>query len=118
MLKVYLKHEGFFERGQGSSVVLPIRVMAAHHLDPSTAPWRIPQNWNPHQGTAEPTYLFLQNPDTKPDYMTKFIDRNWNRWMENITPIIVSAAEEAKNAVRRLTVKMNEDDPDEETKAQ
>ena len=49
--------------------------------------------------------------------MTKFIDRNWARWMENVSPIIVSAAEEAKNAVRRLTVKMNEDDPDEEMKA-
>ena len=36
--------------------------------------------------------------------------------MDNITPMIVSAAEEAKNAARRLTVKMNEDDPDEETK--
>ena len=48
--------------------------------------------------------------------MTKFIERNWARWMENITPMIVSAAEEAKNSARRLTVKMNEDDPDEETK--
>ena len=59
MLKVYLKHDGFFERGQGTCVNLPLRVMAMPHLDPSTEPWRIPQNWNPHQGTAEPTYLYL-----------------------------------------------------------
>ena len=116
MLKVYLKHEGFFERGQGNCVNLPLRILARQHLDPSTEGWRIPQNWNPHQGTAEPTYLYLQNPEVKPDYMTKFIDRNWARWMDNVSPIIVSAAEEAKNAVRRLTEKMNEDDPDEEMK--
>ena len=97
MLKVYLKHEGFFERGQGSCVNLPLRILARQHLDPSTEAWRIPQNWNPHQGTAEPTYLYLQNPEVKPDYMTKCIDRNWARWLENVSPIIVSAAEEAKN---------------------
>ena len=60
--------------------------------------------------------MYLQNPDAKPDYMTKFIDRNWNKWMDNITPMIVSAADEAKNAMRRLTVKMNDEDPDEEVK--
>lgn len=95
---------------------MPLKVLASQHLDVSTEPWRIPQNWNPHQGTAEPTYLYLQNPDAKPDYMTKFIDRNWNKWMDNITPMIVSAADEAKNAMRRLTVKMNDEDPDEEVK--
>ena len=48
--------------------------------------------------------------------MKNFIERNWARWNENIAPMIVAKAEEAKNAMRRATVKMNDDDPDEETK--
>jgi len=59
MLKVYLKHDGFFERGQGSCVNLPIRVLAFQHTDPSSEAWRTPASWNPYQGTAEPTYLYL-----------------------------------------------------------
>lgn len=116
-LKVYLKHDGFFERGQGTCVNLPLRVMAMPHLDPSTEPWRIPKDWNPHQGTTDPTYLYLQNPEQKPDYMTKFIDRNWAKWMENITPCIATAEEEKVNMSRRKSVKMHDDDPDEETKS-
>ena len=80
IFKVYLKHDGFFERGAGQSVNLPLRVMATKRMDPSQAPWRIPQNWNPFQGTEQPTYVYLQNPDERPEYMTKYIDRNWNRW--------------------------------------
>ena len=48
MLKVYLKHDGFFERGQGTCVNLPLRIMATPRTEPSTEPWRIPQNWNPY----------------------------------------------------------------------
>lgn len=49
--------------------------------------------------------------------MTKFIDRNWAKWEENIAPIIATAAEEAVSMGRRRTVKMNDEDPDEEQKS-
>lgn len=49
--------------------------------------------------------------------MTKYIDRNWAKWMENIAPIIATAAEEAVSMGRRRTVKMNDEDPDEEQKS-
>lgn len=48
VLKVYLKHDGFFSRGQGSSVNMPIKILAIPHMDPSTEPWRVPEEWNPY----------------------------------------------------------------------
>ena len=90
--------------------------MATPKLEPSTEPWRIPANWNPYQGTEEPTYVYLQNPDIKPDYITRFLDRNWAKWEENVVPIIQTAEQIAQGLQRRRTVKMNEDDPDEESK--
>jgi hypothetical protein len=38
----------------------------------------------------------LQNPDEKPEYMTKFIDKNWAKWEANIAPVLAAAADEAK----------------------
>ena len=50
--------------------------------------------------------------------MTKFIDRNWAKWMESIAPIITTEEEEKKHMQgRRRTIKMNDEDPDEETKS-
>ena len=42
-LKVYLKHEGLLEFGQGEFVTLPLRILASPKLDPSKEPWRIPE---------------------------------------------------------------------------
>jgi hypothetical protein len=58
-LKVYVKLDGIFERGQGSCVKLPIRIMATPRVEPTQEPWRIPANWNPFNGTEQPTYLYL-----------------------------------------------------------
>ena len=91
---------------------LPLRIMANPNLDPSTEPWRIPADWNPYQGTQEPTYVYLQNPDAKPEYMTKFIERNWNKWEANLVPILDAAAKQEANDGRRKTLKMCEEDPD------
>ena len=41
-LKVYLKHDGFFERGQGKHINLPVRIMATPRTEPSSEAWRIP----------------------------------------------------------------------------
>jgi len=49
-LKVYLKHEGFLERGQGTCVNLPIKMLATPRMEPSTEPWRVPEHWQPYQG--------------------------------------------------------------------
>jgi nicotinamide mononucleotide adenylyltransferase len=57
----------------------------------------------------------LQNPDEKPEYMTKYIERNWAKWEANLAPIL-AAAEKQDKSVRRMTIKMCEDDPAEETK--
>ena len=114
-----MKHDGFFERGQGSSVNLPIKILAVPHLDVSNEPWRVPDVWNPYQGTEEPTYLYLQNPDEKPDYMVNYVDRYWAKWEKNIEPVLTESAEEEKLVMkRRNTFKMSEDDPDEEEKKQ
>lgn len=48
--------------------------------------------------------------------MTKFIDRNWAKWEANLEPVLVAAKEEEQSKNRRMTVKMNADDPDEESK--
>ena len=91
---------------------LPLKVMATPRMEPSSEPWRIPAEWNPFQGTEEPTYVSLQNPDEKPEYMTKFIDRNWAKWEANIAPVLIAAEEEERRlASRRRTVKMNDYDP-------
>ena len=56
----------------------------------------------------------MQNPDEKPEYMTKFIDRNWAKWEANLAPVLAATEEEEKaNKNRRRTIKMNDDDPDE-----
>ena len=95
-LKVYLKHDGFFSRGQGTCVNLPLRILATRRLEPSPEPWRVPEGWNPMQGTEQPTYVYLMNPDEKPEYMTKFIDKNWAKWESNIAPVLMAAEEEQK----------------------
>jgi len=48
ILKVFLKRDGFFERGQGTSVNLPLKIMATPRMEQSTEPWRVPENWNPY----------------------------------------------------------------------
>ena len=83
-------------------------------MEPSTEPWRVPDNWNPYQGTEEPTYVFLQNPDEKPEYMTNFVDRYWAKWEQNIAPVVTEEAEDERALMkRRHTLKMHDDDPDE-----
>lgn len=94
MLKVYLKHDGFFERGQGNSVNMPLKILATPDNDPSSEPWRVPDNWNPYQGTQEPTYVYLENPDEKPEYMANFVDRYWAKWEKNIEPVITDDAQD------------------------
>lgn len=117
ILKVYLKHDGFFERGQGTCVNLPLRIMATPRMEPSTEPWRVPDQWEPFQGNQEPTYVFLANPDEKPEYVTKYIERNWAKWEENISPVLAAAEEsDTLNIQRRKTMKMCEDDPDDGVK--
>ena len=91
ILKVFIKHEGFFERGSGAHVSLPLRILATPRTDPSTEPWRVCENWNPISGTEQPTYVYLANPDEKPEYMTKFIDRNWAKWEANLEPVLLAA---------------------------
>ena len=50
--------------------------------------------------------------------MTRYIDRNWAKWEENLAPILLAAAEEERSKARRTAAKMNADDPDmEERKA-
>ena len=115
VLKIYLKHDGFFERGQGNSVNMPLKILATPDNEPSSEPWRVPDNWSPYQGTEEPTYVYLQNPDEKPEYMTNFVDRYWAKWEKNIEPVITDDAQDKQLMLkRRNTIKMNEDDPDEE----
>jgi len=58
----------------------------------------------------------LQNPEEKPDYITRFLERNWSKWEENVVPIIQTVEEVALSMARRKTVKMNDYDPDEEQK--
>ena len=48
--------------------------------------------------------------------MNKFIDRNWAKWEANLEPVLAAAKEEEQSKNRRMTVKMNADDPDEEVK--
>ena len=48
--------------------------------------------------------------------MTKYIDRNWEKWEQNIAPLLAAAADEEKSKNRRMTMKMYEEDPDEEQK--
>ena len=119
-LKIYLKHDSFFERGQGECVNMPIRIMANPMLNPSTEPWRIPANWNPYAGTTEPTYVYLENAEAKPDYITRFIERNWQNWEKNVQPMIMTLEAEQASRARRKTMKMNDEDPDnaEESKGQ
>mmetsp|Transcript_38493 Transcript_38493/g.50464 ORF Transcript_38493/g.50464 Transcript_38493/m.50464 type:complete len:104 (+) Transcript_38493:1165-1476(+) len=96
---------------------MPIKILATPNSEPSTEPWRVPENWNPYPGTQEPTYVYLQNPDEKPEYMTNYIDRYWAKWEKNIEPVLTEAAEEEKIMLaRRNTIKMSADDPDEEVK--
>ena len=56
----------------------------------------------------------MQNPDEKPEYMTKFIDRNWAKWEANLAPVLAATQEEEASKNRRRTIKMNDEDPDEE----
>ena len=106
ILKVFLKHDSFFSEKQ-SCVNLPLRIMSTARTDPSFEPWRVPNDWNPYQGTEEPTYIFLQNPDEKPEYMTRYIDRNWNKWEANIEPILIAAEEEERRRMKRLNSEIN-----------
>ena len=94
MLKVYLKHEGLLEFGAGEFATLPIRILASPKLEPSTEPWRIPADWNPHAPNAEATYIYLQDASVKSEFVTKFLDRNWAKWYENVEPIIMTQEEE------------------------
>ena len=51
----------------------------------------------------------------KSEFVTKFLDRNWAKWYENVEPIILTQEEEnRRQTVRRKTVKMCEEDPDED----
>lgn len=52
----------------------------------------------------------MQNPDEKPEYMTKYIDRNWAKWENNLAPMLAAADKAEQNANRRKTLKMNDDD--------
>jgi len=45
--KVYLKHDGLFEKGPGKWCNLPLKILSTRHLEPSTEPFRVPNNWNP-----------------------------------------------------------------------
>ena len=100
-IKVYVKHDGMFETGPGNWCNLPVKILSTPQLDPISDPWRVADNWNPWQGTEEPTYVFLQNPDEKPEYMTKFIELYWAKWEANIAPIL-KANEEAEKSKARL----------------
>ena len=47
--------------------------------------------------------------------MTNFVDRYWAKWEKNIEPVITDDAQDKQLMLkRRNTIKMNEDDPDEE----
>ena len=81
--------------------------MSTARTEPSEEPWRVANDWNPYQGTEEPTYVFLQNPDEKPEYMTRCIDRNWRKWEANIEPILIAAEEEERRRMKRLNSEIN-----------
>ena len=102
ILKLYIKHEGFFERGSGAHVSLPLRILATPRKEPSTEPWRVPEEWNPYPGTEQPTYVYLANPDEKPEYMTKFIDRNWAKWEANLAPVLQAAQDQRESSEKRV----------------
>lgn len=101
ILKIFIQHEGFFERGSGSHVSLPLRILATPRTEPSQEPWRIPGVWNPCQGTEHPTYVYLANPDEKPEYMTKFIDRNWAKWQANLAPVLLANQQANESRAKR-----------------
>lgn len=48
--------------------------------------------------------------------MTKYVDRNWEKWNKNVEPILVDMEAEKVQAAgaRRKTLKMCEEDPDED----
>ena len=49
--------------------------------------------------------------------MTKFIERNWAKWEENLAPILDASEKAEQSKSRRQTLKMNAyDDPSEEVK--
>ena len=103
--------------GKGACVNLPLRIRATPRCEPNSEPFRVPDQWNPVGGLADTACLFLANPNEKTEFMTKFIDRNWSRWATYIEPLLVQVEEEqSKTVARRRTIKMYEDDPDEETK--
>ena len=59
--------------------------------------------------------MYLENPDEKPEYMANFVDRYWAKWEKNIEPVITDDAQDKQLMLkRRNTIKMNEDDPDDE----
>ena len=51
ILKLFIKHEGFFESGSGAHISLPLRILATPRTDPSSESWRVPDEWNPYLGT-------------------------------------------------------------------
>ena len=70
-------------------------------MEPCDEPWRVPEAWNPYQGTEQPTYVYLANPDEKPEYMTKFIDRNWAKWEANLEPVLQATQGQQESSARR-----------------
>ena len=104
ILKLFIKHEGFFESGSGAHISLPLRILATPRTDPSSEPWRVPDEWNPYPGTNEPTYVYLANPEEKPEYMTKFIDRNWAKWEANLEPVLLAAQIQKQRSAEKKTM--------------
>ena len=103
ILRIYMEHDLFFSAaGEPSSVSLPIRIMAKPRIEPSSEPWHVPAEWNPYQGTEEPTYVYLQDPEEKPEYITRFIDRNWAKWEANVAPILEASEAISEGEQSRL----------------
>ena len=58
VLKVYVKHDGMLQFGDGRCVTMPIKILNTPCITKSDEPYKVPEDWNPIQCNEDPIYLY------------------------------------------------------------
>ena len=82
-LKVFIKHDGWAEFGEGNAITMPIRVWKKETVAELSKP-KLPEDWSP---TVEETALFEEALETS-DYHKEFIIPAEKKWYADLAMVV------------------------------